>query len=38
MLICEVLKTKASEIISVDPEQTMVEVANLFRVNRNRGG
>ncbi|WP_046866372.1 CBS domain-containing protein [Microvirga massiliensis] len=33
MLVCEVLKTMASEIISVTPDQTMVEVLRVFRDN-----
>jgi CBS domain-containing protein len=31
MLVCEILKTKAPEVISVTPDQTMVEVLRLFR-------
>jgi CBS domain-containing protein len=33
MLVCEILKTKAPEVISVTPDQTMVEVLRLFRDN-----
>ena len=36
MLVGEILKTKAPEIISVTPGQTMVEVLRLFR-DRNIG-
>jgi CBS domain-containing protein len=33
MLVCQILKTKAPEVISVTPGQTMVEVLRLFRDN-----
>jgi CBS domain-containing protein len=33
MLMCEILKTKTPEVISVDPSQTMVEVLRLFQDN-----
>ncbi|MFD2055530.1 CBS domain-containing protein [Mesorhizobium calcicola] len=33
MLVCQILKTKAPEVISVTPSQTMVEVLGLFREN-----
>lgn len=33
MLVCQILKTKAPEVISVTPNQTMVEVLRLFRDN-----
>jgi CBS domain-containing protein len=33
MLVGEILKTKAPEVISVTPDQTMVEVLRLFRDN-----
>jgi CBS domain-containing protein len=33
MLVGEILKTKAPEIISVTPDQTMVDVLRLFRAN-----
>ena len=33
MLVGEILKTKAPEVISVTPGQTMVEVLRLFRDN-----
>jgi CBS domain-containing protein len=31
--MCEILKTKTPEVISVDPSQTMVEVLRLFQDN-----
>jgi CBS domain-containing protein len=33
MLVCEILKTKTPEVISVTPDQMMVEVLRLFRDN-----
>ncbi|TGQ46884.1 MULTISPECIES: CBS domain-containing protein [unclassified Mesorhizobium] len=33
MLVCQILKTKAPEVVSVTPGQTMVEVLRLFREN-----
>jgi CBS domain-containing protein len=33
MLVCQILKTKAPEVVSVAPSQTMVEVLRLFRDN-----
>ncbi|WP_192183180.1 CBS domain-containing protein [Mesorhizobium amorphae] len=33
MLVCQILKTKAPDVISVTPSQTMVEVLRLFREN-----
>lgn len=33
MLVCQILKTKSPEIISVTPDYTMVEVLQLFRDN-----
>jgi len=33
MRVCEILKSKAPEVISVTPGQTMVEVLRLFRDN-----
>ncbi|RUU11554.1 CBS domain-containing protein [Mesorhizobium sp. USDA-HM6] len=33
MLVCQILKIKAPEVISVTPGQTMVEVLRLFREN-----
>ncbi|RWD99960.1 CBS domain-containing protein [Mesorhizobium sp.] len=33
MLVCQVLKAKAPEVVSVTPSQTMVEVLRLFREN-----
>ncbi|BCH20258.1 histidine kinase [Mesorhizobium sp. L-8-10] len=31
MLVCQILKAKAPEVVSVTPNQTMVEVLRLFR-------
>lgn len=33
MLVCQILKSKAPEVVSVAPSQTMVEVLRLFREN-----
>ena len=33
MHVCQILKTKSPELISVTPDQTMVEVLRLFREN-----
>ncbi|TGQ53429.1 CBS domain-containing protein [Mesorhizobium sp. M1C.F.Ca.ET.193.01.1.1] len=33
MLVCQILKIKAPEVVSVTPSQTMVEVLRLFREN-----
>ncbi|TJW36341.1 MAG: CBS domain-containing protein, partial [Mesorhizobium sp.] len=33
MQVCQILKTKAPEVVSVTPGQTMVEVLRLFREN-----
>ncbi len=33
MLVCQILKIKAPEVVSVTPGQTMVEVLRLFREN-----
>ncbi|MDX8466791.1 CBS domain-containing protein [Mesorhizobium sp. VK23B] len=33
MLVCQILKSKAPEVVSVTPSQTMVEVLRLFREN-----
>ncbi|RUW33321.1 CBS domain-containing protein [Mesorhizobium sp. M1E.F.Ca.ET.041.01.1.1] len=33
MLVCQILKSKAPEVVSVAPSQTMVEVLRLFRDN-----
>lgn len=33
MLVCQILKSKAPEVVSVAPGQTMVEVLRLFREN-----
>ncbi|SJM35073.1 CBS domain-containing protein [Mesorhizobium delmotii] len=33
MLVCQILKTKSPELISVTPDQTVVEVLRLFRDN-----
>lgn len=33
MLVCQILKGKSPEVISVTPDQTMVEVLRLFRDN-----
>lgn len=33
MLVCQILKTKSPELISVTPDQTIVEVLRLFRDN-----
>ncbi|AZO32101.1 MULTISPECIES: CBS domain-containing protein [Mesorhizobium] len=33
MLVCQILKAKAPEVVSVTPSQTMVEVLRLFREN-----
>ncbi|MBZ9793907.1 CBS domain-containing protein [Rhizobium sp. 3T7] len=33
MLVCQILKTKSPEIVSVTPDHTMVEVLRLFREN-----
>ncbi|WP_192246928.1 CBS domain-containing protein [Mesorhizobium silamurunense] len=33
MLVCQILRTKAPEVVTVTPGQTMVEVLRLFREN-----